>query len=65
MEPLLLIPRRCDEYQCPTWMKAWPFYCGVLGHDLFWRNDATGPGGVEQRLESGSTEIVLTTQTAL
>jgi predicted enzyme related to lactoylglutathione lyase len=36
------------------------FYCGVLGHELIWRNDAVGQAGLRTP-ESGS-EIVLTTR---
>jgi predicted enzyme related to lactoylglutathione lyase len=36
------------------------FYCGVLGHQFLWRNDALGQAGLST--PQSSTEIVLTTQ---
>lgn len=36
------------------------FYCGDLGHELLWRNDAIGQAGLST--PQSSTEIVLTTQ---
>jgi len=35
------------------------FYCGVLGHELIWRNDAIGLAGLST--PESATEIVLTT----
>jgi predicted enzyme related to lactoylglutathione lyase len=37
-------------------------YRDVLGHELLWRNDATGQAGL--RTASGTAEIVLTTRQA-
>jgi predicted enzyme related to lactoylglutathione lyase len=36
------------------------FYCGVLGHELIWRNDTIGSAGLST--PGSATEIVLTTQ---
>jgi hypothetical protein len=36
------------------------FYCGVLGHELLWRNTALGQAGLST--PGSSTEVVLTTQ---
>jgi predicted enzyme related to lactoylglutathione lyase len=36
------------------------FYCGALGHELIWRNDATGQAGL--RTPDSATEVVLTTR---
>lgn len=36
------------------------FYCGVLGHEVLWRNEATGQLGLAT--PASSTEIVLTTE---
>ena len=36
------------------------FYCGVLGHELIWRNDAIGAVGLST--PESATEIVLTTR---
>ena len=36
------------------------FYCGVLGHELIWRNNAEGQAGL--RTPESGTEIVLTTR---
>jgi predicted enzyme related to lactoylglutathione lyase len=38
------------------------FYRGVLGHQLIWRNEATGQAGL--RTPRSDTEIVLTTRQA-
>jgi predicted enzyme related to lactoylglutathione lyase len=36
------------------------FYCGVLGHELIWRNEAVGQAGL--RTPGSETEIVLSTR---
>jgi predicted enzyme related to lactoylglutathione lyase len=36
------------------------FYCGVLGHDLLWRNDAEGQAGLGT--PRSNTEVVLSTR---
>ena len=36
------------------------FYCGVLGHELIWRNQTVGQAGL--RTPESATEIVLTTR---
>ena len=36
------------------------FYCGALGHELLWRNEAVGQVGL--RVAGSETEIVLTTR---
>lgn len=36
------------------------FYCGVLGHELIWRNEGAGQAGL--RAPASETEIVLTTR---
>lgn len=36
------------------------FYCDVLGHQLIWRNEASGQAGLS--VPGSSTEIVLTTE---
>jgi predicted enzyme related to lactoylglutathione lyase len=36
------------------------FYCGVLGHELIWRNEAVGQAGL--RTPESETEIVLSTR---
>lgn len=36
------------------------FYCGVLGHELIWRNEAVGQAGL--RTSESETEIVLSTR---
>ena len=36
------------------------FYCGVLGHELIWRNEAVGQAGL--RTPGSETEILLSTR---
>ena len=36
------------------------FYCGVLGHELIWRNEAVGQAGL--RTPGSETEVVLSTR---
>jgi predicted enzyme related to lactoylglutathione lyase len=59
MEPLL---RYLDAVTIPVpdLDKGMAFYCGVLGHELLWRNDAVGQAGLGT--PESSTEIVLTTR---
>jgi predicted enzyme related to lactoylglutathione lyase len=59
MRPLLLY-LDAVTVPVPDLGKGMAFYCGALGHDLFWRNDAVGQAGL--KLACSSTEIVLTTQ---
>lgn len=44
----------------PDLDRGMAFYRDVLGHQLLWRNDATGQAGL--RTPDSSTEIVLTTR---
>jgi len=59
MEPLL---RYVDAVTVPVpdLGSGVQFYCGVLGHQLIWRNDATGQVGLST--PESSSEIVLTTR---
>jgi predicted enzyme related to lactoylglutathione lyase len=61
MEPLL---RYLDAVTIPVpdLDEGMAFYCGVLGHELLWRNDALGQAGLST--PESSTEIVLTTRQA-
>jgi predicted enzyme related to lactoylglutathione lyase len=61
MEPLL---RYLDAVTVPVpdLGSGIAFYCGVLGHNLLWRNDAEGQAGLGT--PESSTEIVLTTRLA-
>ena len=59
MEPLLLY-LDAVTVPVPDLDEGMAFYCGAFGHDLFWRNDATGQAGL--RMSQSGTEIVLTTQ---
>jgi predicted enzyme related to lactoylglutathione lyase len=58
MEPLLMY---VDAVTVPVadLDEGMAFYCGVLGHELLWRNDALGQAGLST--PGSSTEIVLTT----
>src|SRR6266567_3308243 len=44
----------------PDLDRGMAFYSGVLGHELIWRDEATGQAGL--RTPESSTEIVLTTR---
>jgi predicted enzyme related to lactoylglutathione lyase len=59
MEPLL---RYLDAVTIPVpdLDEGMAFYCGALGHELLWRNDAVGQAGLGT--PQSSTEIVLTTR---
>ncbi len=59
MEPLLMY-LDAVTVPVPDLDEGMAFYCGVLGHDLFWRNDATGQAGLS--MPQSSTEIVLSTE---
>jgi predicted enzyme related to lactoylglutathione lyase len=59
MEPLLIYVDAVT-IPVPDLDEGMAFYCGVLGHELFWRNDALGQAGL--RTPGSSTEIVLTTE---
>jgi predicted enzyme related to lactoylglutathione lyase len=58
MEPLLLY-LDAVTIPVPDLDAGMDFYCGVLGHELIWRNDAVGQAGL--RTPESRTEIVLTT----
>jgi predicted enzyme related to lactoylglutathione lyase len=61
MEPLL---QYVDTVTVPVpdLDRGMAFYRDVLGHQLIWRNEATGQAGL--RLPDSGTEIVLTTRQA-
>jgi catechol 2,3-dioxygenase-like lactoylglutathione lyase family enzyme len=54
MEPLLLY-LDAVTVPVPDLDEGIAFYYGVLGHDLFWRDDATGQGGLS--MPQSSTEV--------
>lgn len=49
-----------DAVTVPDLDAGMAFYCGVLGHDLIWRNEAVGQAGL--RTPESETEIVLSTR---
>lgn len=59
MEPLLTYVDAVTV-PVPDLDEGMAFYCGVLGHELIWRNAALGQAGLST--PGSSTEIVLTTQ---
>ncbi len=59
MEPLLLYIDAVTV-PVPDLDTGMAFYCGVLGHELLWRNNAEGQAGLST--PRSSTEVVLTTR---
>jgi predicted enzyme related to lactoylglutathione lyase len=59
MEPLLLFVDAVTV-PVPDLGSGMDFYCGVLGHQLLWRNAAVGQAGLST--PRSDTEIVLTTR---
>jgi predicted enzyme related to lactoylglutathione lyase len=59
MEPLLLY-LDAVTIPVPDLDEGMAFYCGVLGHQLLWRNDTLGQVGLST--PESSSEIVLTTR---
>jgi predicted enzyme related to lactoylglutathione lyase len=59
MEPLLLYIDAVTV-PVPDLDSGMAFYCGALGHELLWRNNAEGQAGLST--PRSNTELVLTTR---